>query len=153
MKNAILLEDIKLINSLCLFENEPFGVLDENRLLSALGNQYQPYPNYELAFASVYKSLVINHGFMNGNKRTAVISLYLASKMIGNELITDDKQLAKLTYQIADDGGAEIPVEQIAKEVFKNFSTNSELHEITDVAKTVKTFVKEHEWLMKELGK
>ena len=153
MKNAIILEDIKLINSLCLFENEPFGVLDENRLLSALGNQYQPYPNSELAFASVYKSLVINHGFMNGNKRTAVISLYIASKMIGNELTADDKQLVELTYQIADAGGAEIPVEQIARKVFKDFSTNNEFHEITNVEKTIKTFVKEHEWLMKELGK
>ena len=74
MNNKLIsVNDIKLINSICLFMDEPFQILDINRIESALSNQYQPYPNLELAFASTYKSLVINHGFMNGNKRTAVI--------------------------------------------------------------------------------
>ena len=73
----ISISDILKINELCLLKAEPFGVVDENRIYSDLGNQIQPYPSKEQAFASMYKTLVINHGFLNGNKRTSVIALYI----------------------------------------------------------------------------
>ena len=151
--DEISLRDVEIINSLCLFENEPHQIVDKGRIESALGNQFQPYPRRELAYASVYKSLVINHGFMNGNKRTAVIVLYLASKMTGNELNISDKDLAALTYRIASEGGSKISVEDIADKVFKCYATVGDINVIQDVAFVAKEFIESHEWLMKELGK
>ena len=152
-KTQISYEDALLINSLCLFEGEPFGVLDENRICSALGNQFQPYESSEQAFASVYKSLVLNHGFMNGNKRTAVIVLYVFSLMINNSLKQNDKELAALTYKIASEGGSQIPVDDISNLVFSKQRTNVALNKDFDLKEVVVSFINNHKWLMKELGK
>ena len=149
----ITYQDTLLVNSLCLFDSEPFGVMDENRIRSALGNQFQPYDTPELAFASVYKSLIINHGFMNGNKRTAAIVLYLASKLIDNDLKINDQEFANLTYQIASEGGSQIAVEDIAKQIFTKRSPKSETTKEVDVKELTTQFIKEHLWLMQELGK
>ena len=150
--NEITYENVVCINSLCLFEGEPFAILDEGRIKSALGNQYQPYSYDELAFASVYKSLVINHGFANGNKRTAAIVLYIASKMLNNDLKINDQQFADLTYRIAGEGGSRIEVEDIANEVFsKDFSSRETFAQL-DIEETTKTFIENHKWLMEKLG-
>ena len=148
--NTISYETTLLINSLCLFENEPFGVLDQNRILSALSNQFQPYEHYEQAFASVYKSLIINHGFMNGNKRTAVIALYVFSLMIDNELKLNDEQLAALTYQIASEGGSHIDVNAIAEQVFTEQVSNNIPNIDFNIKKVVTAFINNHKWLMEE---
>ncbi len=150
---AITIDDVLIINSLCLFTGEPHQILNKAAIESALGNQYQPYSRRELAYASVYKSLVLNHGFMNGNKRTAVIALYIASLLIGNDLKINDKNLAKLTYRIAGENGSQIPVEEIAENVFKSYTSYDDFKEVNDVAYYVRKFINEHEWLMKELGK
>ena len=153
MSNKLIsVNDIKLINSICLFMDEPFQILDINRIESALSNQYQPYPNLELAFASTYKSLVINHGFMNGNKRTAVIYLYIASKMIGHEINIGDKDLADLTYRIAGVDGSHISVEEIASIVYKNKKATKEYSEIDNIKELAKEYVNNHKWLMEVLG-
>ena len=151
--NQISYDDILLINSLCLFEGEPFGVLDQNRILSALGNQFQPYPNSEQASASVYKSLVINHGFMNGNKRTAVIVLYVLSLMINNHLKLSDQDLADLTYKIASEGGSHIDVSEISHQVFVCSPLNNEPSKDFNLKEEVTLFINNHRWLMEELGK
>ncbi len=153
MNNELTYEDIIKINQLSLLIGEPFGVIDKNKMLSALGNQYQPYPSIEEAFASVFKSLVINHGFLNGNKRTGVIALYLASKMLNNPLAISDEELCKLTYQIAGDGGSQISVKAIADKVFKEPSKKEEPAKDFDIEETVKDYIKNHRWLINELAK
>ena len=75
LPGEIIFDDVSIINSLCLFKCEPHQIVSKAAIESALGNQYQPYSRRELAHSSVYKSLVLNYGFMNGNKRTAVITL------------------------------------------------------------------------------
>lgn len=112
IRNEITFNDVVLVNKLCLLDGEPHEILDRGRIESALGNQYQPYPSLELAFASVYKSLVINHGFANGNKRTGVLALYLASVMLKNPLIISDENFNDLTYRVAGEGGSQISVEK-----------------------------------------
>lgn len=149
----IIFDDVLIINSLCLFKGEPHQITNRDSIESAIGNQYQPYSRRELAYASVYKSLILNHGFMNGNKRTAVIALYIASVMMGNEFKITDKDLAALTYRIASEDGGQIPVEEIAEKVFKCCATYGEFKEIDSVAYYAQKFIDEHEWLMKELGK
>lgn len=145
-------ETVNNVNSLCLFNNEPHFVVNKNAIESALGNQYQPYETKEEAYASVYKSLVLNHGFMNGNKRTAVIVLYLLSLTLGKELKLNDQELATLTYRIAGENGGYIKVDDIANEVFSRKVTNKG-KELVDVNRCVKKFIREHQWLMRELGK
>lgn len=149
----ISISDILKINELCLLKDEPFGVADENRIYSALGNQIQPYPSKEQAFASMYKSLVINHGFLNGNKRTGVIALYISSKLIDNPLKINDKDLCELTYKIAGEGGSQILVEDIANMVFKYKVSNKELSNNFDLENLVREYIKTHEWLINELAK
>ena len=150
--NGITFNDVLVINPLCLFQGEMCYVLDQGRVESALGNQYQPYERHELAFASVYKSLVINHGFMNGNKRTAVIVLYLASIILNNELKISDYDLMVLTYQLASPNGSGVSVESIADKVFKHHSTSSYLNDSIDV-NVVYKYIDNHRWLMRELGR
>lgn len=149
----IIFSDVSIINSLCLFEGEPHQIINKAAIESALGNQYQPYSRRELAYASVYKSLVLNHGFMNGNKRTAVITLYIASVMMGNEFKINDEDLAKLTYRIAGENGGQVSVEEIAEKVFECFATCGDFNEIDDITYYARKFISEHGWLMKELGK
>ena len=152
-KVELTYQDILLINRLCLLEDEPFGVMDENRIQSALGNQYQPYPNMEQAFASLYKSLVINHGFMNGNKRVGVIALYIASRLLNKQIKLNDEELCALTYKIAGEGGSHISVEDIANQVFGEFFTNQKVDGELNLQELVNEYIKYHEWLIKELAK
>ena len=93
---------------------EPFSVLNENNIKSALGNQFQPYELEEQAIASTFKSLIINHGFANGNKRTAVICL----RAFSVELKCNDNSLYELTYSLANEGGSKISVNHIANILF-----------------------------------
>ena len=153
--DEISFDDTIIINKTCLIDKEPYQILDKNRIESALSNQYQPYERRELAFASVYRSLVINHGFLNGNKRTAVLALYLASIMLDNPLNISDEDLAKLTYQIASENGSRISVEDIAKQVFSYYATVGEIKRIPhdDVETLSKSFINNHKWLIEELAK
>ena len=153
--NGISLCDVITINDICLFEKEPHQVIDITRIESAIGNQFQPYKNRELAFASVYKSLVINHGFLNGNKRTAVIVLFLASSMLGKSLTIDDEDLAKLTYRIAGENGSHISTEEIADQVFNSHITSNDIKPMIngDLEQFAKSIVSNHQWLMNELAK
>lgn len=153
IKDHITFGNLLKINELCLLKDEPFAVVDKNRIYSALGNQIQPYPSKEQAFASMYKSLVINHGFLNGNKRTGVIALYISSKLIDNPLKINDKDLCELTYKIAGEGGSLILVEDIANMVFKHKVSNKELCNNFNLENLVREYIKTHEWLINELAK
>jgi death-on-curing family protein len=59
----------------------PAGVRDQNLLLSALSRPYtafgetMKYPTIEMAAAALLHSLVHNHPFYNGNKRTALVAM------------------------------------------------------------------------------
>ena len=152
-RETITYNQLLNVNKLCLFEGEPFQVLDENRLKSALGNQFQPYENDELAFASVFKSLIINHGFMNGNKRTAAIILYISSLYINDPIKVSDEEFASLIYKIAGEGGSSISVEEISELVFKDKRNVCITKSIPNLEEVIKDYINAHQWLMIELGK
>ncbi|HWZ03908.1 MAG TPA: type II toxin-antitoxin system death-on-curing family toxin [Mucilaginibacter sp.] len=62
------------------------GIRDKNLLLSALARPYMTfdqqelYPTPALKAAAIFESIVINHPFMDGNKRTAFLLLRLISQ-------------------------------------------------------------------------
>ena len=101
----------------------------------------------------MYRSLVINHGFLNGNKRTGVIALYISSKLIDNPLKINDKDLCELTYKIAGEDGSQILIEDIANMVFKYKSSDKQLSNNLDLETLVREYIEKHDWLIKELAK
>ena len=114
----LTVDDVIRLNKACLNPGEPFGILDNNRLESAIGNQWAPYPTDEQAIASVFRSLIQNHPFMNANKRTAVLAMELLADDIGRKVVLSDQELGDLVYKLAGEGGSKISVTSIANALF-----------------------------------
>ncbi len=103
-----------------------FGIRDEGLLESAIARPYQTfngedlYPtNYEKA-AAIAESILINHPFVDGNKRTGFLAM-LAILDEGNIIV---KVTNNLIYDfIIDIATGEIKFEQILKWLKQN--TNS----------------------------
>lgn len=88
----------------------PPGIRDNNLLSSAItrsqtgfGNQ-QKYPTIEMAGAALLHSIVLNHAFYNGNKRTGLVSLLV---FLDKNLLMptcSENELFKLTLNVAQHG-------------------------------------------------
>lgn len=78
------------------------GVLNENSLRSAIDRPYFGYFEsiYEKA-AALVESIVGNHGFADGNKRTAVILLGIFTKRSGFVLNTSSEAVSKNMVDLA----------------------------------------------------
>lgn len=92
---------------------EPFMILDEGRLDSAIGQVFQSWYTEEQALAALYKSLIINHAFANANKRVAYITLTGIKNVELNP-----NELKNLTYTIAKPGGSQIEINEISNVLF-----------------------------------
>lgn len=70
-----------------LFGGRP-GILSVDAVLSAIG---RPYSGYHLRIhakgSALLESVIGNHGFVDGNKRTAVVLLFLLYERSGYELV------------------------------------------------------------------
>lgn len=83
------------------------GIASPSGLRSAWGAPAQTFDGKDLhsevltKAAVLMRSLIENHPFVNGNKRTAVISTVLFLEDNGYELRVDDRQLIKLATRIA----------------------------------------------------
>lgn len=116
----LTVEKIELMNQGCLKEGEPFGVLDMNRLQSALSNQYNGYLyGTDLqAAVSTFKSIILNHPFRNGNKRTALLSLLYFTKDLNETIKLSHQEITDLVYEIASEGGSQISVNSLTNRLF-----------------------------------
>lgn len=88
----------------------PAGVRDMNLLESAverprtsLGSTCK-YPSVEMAGAALLHSLVLNHAFHNGNKRTGLVSILVFLDRNNFLLTCTDKELFQLVLRLADHG-------------------------------------------------
>ncbi len=113
----------------------PPGVRDENLLESAVSRpstsigETRKYPSVEMAAAALLHSIIHNHAFHNGNKRTALVSM-LAFLDLNRMLVTcDESELFKLVIRIAqhsivvasrDGRFSDREVLHIAKWIYKN---------------------------------
>jgi hypothetical protein len=88
---------------------EPHGVVSVEGLESAVGQLKQGWYEPEEAIASCFKSLIINHPFKNGNKRTALMTMRYFK-----EPLPTKNQLYHLTMQLASEGGSKIESKEIA---------------------------------------
>lgn len=69
---------ITLNKTICNKTGEPFNLINRDALLSALSIQDNDYYDDEnLMLSALLRSLVLSHGFEQGNKRTAFLALAL----------------------------------------------------------------------------
>lgn len=83
------------------------GVHSTSGLRSAIGAPRQTFDRKDLHFgvltkaAALMRSLIENHPFINGNKRTAVISTVIFLEDNGYELTVPDRKLLRLATGVA----------------------------------------------------
>jgi death-on-curing protein len=93
------------------------GVRDLDMLLSALGRaqasfgEQDLYPNMVSKAAALMDSLIRNHPFVDGNKRTGVTAAGLFLYRNGYRLIADSYTLVETTMRVAK---SQISVEELA---------------------------------------
>jgi len=58
------------------------------------------YPNVFLKAAALLESLVNNHPFVDGNKRTGITAAALFLRANGRRLIAENAELEEFTYQV-----------------------------------------------------
>lgn len=87
----------------------------DNRYKSCLSSYYY-YDTDEEQIASVVLSLVKDHYFMDGNKRTAFAVLMILSEFNGIRIHKTDEQLAEIMIEIAENN---YNVSTVANLIFK----------------------------------
>lgn len=78
------------------------GILNENSLLSALARPYSGYyQSIQEKSAALVESLVCNHGFMDGNKRTAWLVLGYFILRSGYEYTCSQQEIIDIVLKVA----------------------------------------------------
>jgi death-on-curing protein len=92
------------------------GVLDLGLLLSAIARPRSTFDGQELypdlfsKAAALLESLIGNHAFLDGNKRTAIAAAGLFLKLNDFQLTADDSEVFDFTLQCAQ---GRVPLEKI----------------------------------------
>jgi death-on-curing family protein len=90
------------------------NVLSDNMLTSSLSS-YHYYETKEDQISSIFRGIVKNHAFHDGNKRTALVVLLTLCEENNIDMGKSDDELAKLTIDIAKN---KYEVEEISKKLF-----------------------------------
>ena len=89
---------------------DPPGLRSQHLLASALSRQttsidgIKKYPTVEMAGSALLHSLVHNHPFHNGNKRTGLVALIVFLDENGFKLTCDEDELFRFVLQVAKHG-------------------------------------------------
>lgn len=100
------------------------GIRDLGMLLSALGRPQATfddkdlYPDLFSKAAALMDSLVRNHPFVDGNKRTAITAAALFLRMNGYRLIIENEEMVRFTLACAQ---SQLSFDEIA-DWFKHYS-------------------------------
>lgn len=84
------------------------GIHNQTMILSALANPFQTFAGQELYPTPIEKagivffSLIKNHGFVDGNKRTACLMLTLILMIYGYRLKVDNLTMEKIVLKVAN---------------------------------------------------
>jgi death-on-curing protein len=79
------------------------GVRDEGSLLAALARPFQTFDQQDLyptpidKAAAMFESLIINHPFIDGNKRTAYVLLRYTLSLFGLDIMAFEDEKYKMT--------------------------------------------------------
>jgi death-on-curing family protein len=71
-----------------------------NRPRTSMGDELK-YPNSQMAAAALFHSLIQNHAFYNGNKRTAIVTMLAFLDENGLVLTASEDALLKFTLRVA----------------------------------------------------
>jgi death-on-curing protein len=102
------------------------GVRDLGMLLSALGrpratfDEKELYPDLFMKVAALMDSLIRNHPFVDGNKRTAIIAAALFLRINGYRLVVENIEMVRFTLACAQ---SQLSLNEIA-EWFRQYSTS-----------------------------
>jgi death-on-curing protein len=81
------------------------GIRDEGSLLAALGRPWQTFDQQELyaspvdKAAALFESIIINHPFIDGNKRTAYVLLRLTLHLYSLDILADEEEKYVMTIE------------------------------------------------------
>ena len=99
----ITYEDLLGYNKfVCELEGAESVVINEDNLLSALSVQSSYYDTDELIASALFRSLIIAHGFQDGNKRTATICLLDIYPPAVPDTVIEDVAIQIATGQLVD---------------------------------------------------
>ena len=93
------------------------GIRDLSMLLSALGRPQATFDGNDLyddlfsKAASLLDSLIRNHPFVDGNKRTAITAAALFMKLNGFSLVVSNEEMARFTLACAQ---SKVTLEEIS---------------------------------------
>ncbi len=79
------------------------GLRDKNSLLAAIARPFQTFDKQDLyptpadKAAAIFESLIINHPFVDGNKRTAYLSLRLVLDSYGFDVMAFEDEKYQMT--------------------------------------------------------
>lgn len=113
----IFKEDIVDYN---IIVNDGKDLGSKSNLILGCFSSYHYYDNIFEQISSVFRCLILNHAFVDGNKRTALLFLYnSAFEFELNIKLTEDELYELIVVQIIQ---LKIDVEEIAKLLFNNES-------------------------------
>ena len=123
----LTVEEVKNIHATLVddFQNsiepiDPPGIRSENLLASAVMRpetgigESRKYPTIEMAAAALLHSLVHDHPFHNGNKRTALVAMLVFLDRNGLILTCDEDDLFRLVLQVAQHSITQGPRHELA---------------------------------------
>lgn len=135
--------DIKEINTIITGHGD---VLNDSMLESALSS-YHYYETTEEQICSIWRGLIKNHAFRDGNKRTALVCLSIMCDMSNIPLALSNDEAFKYTLYVAN---SRMDVEDIAKIIFplkeSNMSLSSILKRLVEDAEPISDFSQEPEF-------
>lgn len=104
----ITVEDILQLHTLSINKyGGSHGLRDEGLLLSAIARPYQTFDGIDLCptvqekAAAIIESLVINHPFVDGNKRIGFLAMFTVLKFGGYKLTASQDEAYTLTINIS----------------------------------------------------
>ena len=103
------------------------GIRDLGMLLSALGrpqatfDEKELYPDLFSKAAALMDSLVRNHPFVDGNKRTAITAAALFLRFNGYQLVVENTEMVRFTLACAQ---SQRSLDEITN-WFRQYSTNA----------------------------
>lgn len=97
----VTFEDLMEVHEEALKYGGESGIRDENALQSAINTPYVGYyPEIYEKAAAILRGIACNHGFIDGNKRSAILVAELFVRKSGFRLDATDDELKALTLSL-----------------------------------------------------
>lgn len=112
-------------------KNEETKIIDNNSLESAAARPKQTvfgedaYTSIEEKAAALCESLIKNHPFLDGNKRTAFAAMYMFLYKNGYVLIASEEDATKTTLQVAS---SKIDLKTLSSWIANNIEKKSNMN-------------------------